>query len=152
MRSSRETFLGGRDLNKRKLKLEDYGISKKRYKELCGFCEQYPEWLSYLNRCGYSIKGVTYSDMPKANRNSDPTCNIAIKRNESRERCEERCEIIEQTAIQASGELYPYIIKSVCYEVPFDYLQTMDEIPCSRAAFYDVKRYFFLLLHKNKIM
>ena len=31
-------------MNKRDLKLDKYGISPKRYKELCGFCEQYPEW------------------------------------------------------------------------------------------------------------
>ena len=35
-------------MNKRKLKFDDLEISGKRYKELCGFCEQYPEWKSQL--------------------------------------------------------------------------------------------------------
>ena len=35
-------------MNKRQLNLEKYGISGKRYKELCGFCEQYPEWKNQL--------------------------------------------------------------------------------------------------------
>ena len=42
-------------MNKRNLVLDKYGISGKRYKELCGFCEQYPEWLSELKAHSHTL-------------------------------------------------------------------------------------------------
>ena len=136
-------------MNKRKLKLDNYGISAKRFKELCGFCEQYPEWASELKNNKDTISGTELSDMPKPPFNqSDQTGNLAIRRIE----LQEKCKLIEQTAIQADADLYQYIIKSVCYEVPFKYLQTVEQMPCSQSTFYDRRRYFFYLLDKNKKM
>ena len=51
--------------NKRKLSLSKYGISNKRYKELCGFCEQYPEWKDELRYKTSTIKSVEITDIPK---------------------------------------------------------------------------------------
>lgn len=134
-------------MNKRKLKLEKYGISGKRYKELCGFCEQYPEWIEELKHNNSTVKSIEITDMPfNQSGNSDQTCDLAIRRVE----LERKCELIEQTAIQASSDLYQFIIKLVCYEVPFSYLQTIEDIPCSQSALYDARRYFFYLLDKNK--
>ena len=87
-------------MNKRQLNLEKYGISGKRYKELCGFCEQYPEWKNQLKFSNDS----------------------------------------------------QYIIKSVCYEVPVTYLIACEGMPIGKSAFYEMRRYFFYLLDKNKAM
>ena len=133
-------------MNKRELKLEQYGISGKRYKELCGFCEQYPEWVDELKFKTDTVKSVEITDMPVHHGNSDATCNLATKRFE----LQKKCELIEQTAIQASGELYQYIIKSVCYECPFWYLRDIMGMPCGQSSFYDQRRYFFFLLDQNK--
>lgn len=136
-------------MNKRNLVLDKYGISGKRYKELCGFCEQYPEWLNELKIKTNSVGSPEITDMPIPPRNnSSKTEILAVRRLE----LQKKCEIIEQTAIQASADFYQYIIKSVCYEVPFTYLQTVEEMPCSRSAFYDLRRYFFFLLDQNKKM
>lgn len=137
-------------MNKRQLKLKDCDISKKRYKELCGFCEQYPEWKKELKYKNDTIKSKGITDMPilPAGGTSDQTGELALRRVELRK----NCELIEQTAIMADSDLYQFIICSVCYETTFDYLQTHKKIPCSRAAFYDAKRYFFYLLNKNKKM
>ena len=136
-------------MNKRKLVLDKYGISGKRFKELCGFCEQYPEWVNELKYSKDTISEKRMDGMPKQQYNqSDQTGKLAVRRVE----LQKKCELIEQTAVQASVELYQYIIKSVCYEVPFKYLQTVEEIPCSRATFYDARRYFFYLLDQNKKM
>ena len=59
------------------------------------------------------------------------------------------CELIEQIALEADGDLYQYIIKNVCYDKPVDYLITHG-MPCSAPSFYDKRRYFFYLLDKNK--
>lgn len=133
-------------MNKRNLKLEKYGISGKRYKELCGFCEQYPEWISELKYKYDTVKSIEITDMPIYHSNSDSTGNLAIRRAE----LQKKCELIEQTAIQASSELYQYIIKSVCYEVPVTYLISCEDMPVSKSAFYELRRYFFYLLDQNK--
>lgn len=136
-------------MNKRKLVLDKYGISSKRYKELCGFCEQYPEWLKELKYKTHTVGSPEITDMPIPPRsNVSKTEQLAVKRLT----LEEKCKLIEDTAKQASPDLYQYIIKSVCYEVPYTYLQTVDEMPCSRTTFYDTRRKFFYFLDKNKEM
>lgn len=136
-------------MNKRKLRLDKYGISNKRYKELCGFCEQYPEWLEELKSNTDTVKSASASSMPASSSGSgDPTSALARRRAE----LQKRCELIERTAIQANTDLYQYIIRSVCYEEPVRYLQTIKGMACSTAAFYDVRRYFFYLLDQNKKM
>ncbi len=136
-------------MNKRKLNLEKYGISGKRYKELCGFCEQYPEWINELKYKKDTVASREITDMPiPPHNNSDQTGNLAVRRYE----LQKKCELIEQTAIEADADLYQYIIKSICYEVPVHYLQVVEGMACSTSAFYDKRRYFFYLLDKNKKM
>lgn len=135
-------------MNKRNLVLDKYGISGARYKELCGFCEQYPEWKSKLRYKTNGIKSVEITDMPTMQTNSDQTGSLAILRYDM----EKKCKLIEDTAKMASPDLDKYIIASVCNKLPLSYLQTMMNMPCSRTAFYDLRRYFFYLLDKNKPM
>jgi hypothetical protein len=135
--------------NRRNLKLNDYGISSKRYKELCGFCEQYPEWVDELKYKTDILKSKEITDMPMApSRIGNSQEDLAIKRTE----LQSKCEIIEQTAIEADADLYQYIIKNVCYEKPIWYLIDIMNMPCSERAFRDKKRYFFFLLSMNKKM
>ena len=132
--------------NKRKLKLEDYGISGSRYKELCGFCEQYPEWVDELTYMANIVHSKVITDMPVHHGQSNPQEELAIRRAE----LSIKTELIEQTAIEADGDLYQYIIKSVCYRKPIWYLTDIMHMPCSDAKFRDMRRYFFYLLSKNK--
>lgn len=133
--------------SKRQLKLKEYGISPKRYKELCGFCEQYPEWKKMLAEMTV-ISAVTYSDEPKSPNigTSDTTGKLATRRIE----LSERCQMIEDAAKGAvrdgNQEMINGIIKSVCYEVPFYKLG----IPYSPSTFYEYRRYFFYLLNQKK--
>lgn len=134
-------------MNKRELNLSKYGISGKRYKELCGFCEQYPEWVDKLKYKTDTVKSKEITDMPILPFGSgDQTGNLATERVE----LQKKCELIEQTAIEASADLYQYIIKAVCYEVPVHYLISVEEMPLGKSAFYELRRYFFFLLDKNK--
>lgn len=135
-------------MNKRQLNLVKYGISGKRYKELCGFCEQYPEWKVELQHNNDTVKGIEVSDMPTCSKNIDVTANLAIRRSE----LQKKCQLIEKTAAQADSYLAKYIIDSVCYEVPVTYLIAVNGMPVSKAAFYDARRYFFYLLDQNKKM
>ena len=135
-------------MNKRQLNLEKYGISGKRYKELCGFCEQYPEWKNQLKFSNDTVKSIEITDMPITHNNVDATGNLAIKR----VGLEEKGRLIEEIAELAGEDLSQYIIKSVCYEVPVTYLIACEGMPIGKSAFYEMRRYFFYLLDKNKAM
>lgn len=132
--------------NKRKLKLADYGISGSRYKELCGFCEQYPEWVDELTYMNSTVGSKVITDMPVSHSGGNPQEELVMRRVE----LSEKTKVIEQTAIEANSELYQYIIKSVCYRKPIWYLTDIMHMPCSDRAFRDLRRYFFYLLSKNK--
>ena len=100
-------------MNKRKL--DGYEISNKRYRELCAFCEQYPEWKEKLANEVF-IQGVKYDDDPKPSNhdNSDTTARHAIRMLKMKR----NVELIENIAKEATKKLqYPdmwkYIIKSV---------------------------------------
>lgn len=135
-------------MKKRTLTLQKYGISAKRYKELCGFCEQYPEWKEELLELEPSAKSQKIDGMPYSQTNniSDETSDLAIKRIS----VIKKIQLIEETAKQASPEMWEYIIKSACYEQPFWYLRDIAKIPISEASFSDRRRYFFYLLSKKR--
>ena len=135
-------------MKKRALSLQKYGISAKRYKELCGFCEQYPEWKEELEELKPEIKSQCIDGMPYSQTNAinDETCDLAIKRvNVSK-----KIKMIEDTAKEASPEMWEYIIKSACYEQPFWYLRDISKIPMSETSFLDRRRYVFYLLSQKR--
>lgn len=135
-------------MKKRALTLQKYGISSKRYKELCGFCEQYPEWKEELLELEPSVKSQRIDGIPYSQTNniSDETADLAIKRTALLN----KIELVEETAKEASQEMWEYIIKSACYEQPFWYLRDVAKIPMSQATFSDRRRYFFYLLSKKR--
>ena len=137
-------------MNKRKL--DNYQISNKRYRELCAFCEQYPEWKEKLQNEVY-IQAVKYDDDPRPSNhdNSDTTAKHALRMLKMKR----NCELIEKTAQEATKKLqykdmWKYIIKSACYEVTYRYMKAYDNIPIERSSFFEYKRYFFYLLDKEK--
>lgn len=132
-------------MNKRELRLDKYGISSNRYKELCGFCAQYPEWKHKLAELTDTVKCVEITDMPIYHTNGDATGNLAVKRSE----ITEKIDIVEKAAVEAAPDLYTYILQSVCYDYPYSYLE-FTGIPCSRQTFYDYRRKFFYILDKSK--
>lgn len=144
-------------MNKRKLKFEDFEISDKRYKELCGFCEQYPEWKEKLNGITY-IRAVQYSDEPQPSNhnNSDTTQKhalmaLALKRKvEIIEKCAKK---VDEDYSKNDGKKYciwEYIIRSACYEESWEYLYSMKNLHMGRSSFYEKRRYFFYLLDIEK--
>lgn len=140
--------LFGDDLmNKRDLKLGKYGISGKRYKELCGFCEQYPDWKKEITNHAF-ISAVNYSGDPKPSNhdNSDSTAKHALRMLKYKR----NVDLIEKVAKETDSEHWLYIIKAVCYEVPINYLISVEGMDLSLSVFYDRRRYFFYLLDQEK--
>ncbi len=134
-------------MNKRDIKLDKYGISGKRYKELCGFCEQYQDWKKELNNHAY-ISAVQYGDEPKPSNhdNSDTTAKHALKMLKYKR----NVDLIEKVAKEVDPDLWEYIIKAICYEVPVNYLINVERMAISAPAFYERRRYFFYLLDAAK--
>ena len=128
--------------------LGKYGISGKRYKELCGFCEQYPEWIDELRTIDNGLKAQALSCTPSGNTNSvgDPTAKTAMRKTV----LIEKIKLVDDTAKEASDEFYKEIIKSVCYGQPFWYLRDIANTPISEKAFGDRRKYFFYLLNAKK--
>ena len=123
-----------------------YYINKHRHYELKHFCLQYPEWKKlYSELDGYSTGVDLDTDViHRSNIPSDITSRYAEKRLD----CLEKMNMVEQAAIEADPDLYPYILKAVTEELSFTYLKTKLNIPCGKDMYYDRFRRFFWLLDK----
>lgn len=118
---------------------DDYGISRNRYKELQAFCLQYDEKKSKINR---GVNAVANDGMPKGNFKKN-TLEMNAIRNVIYQR---DCEMIEQAAVAASSEIYPYIIKSVTNDLSFQYIEydeKLGRIPVGKTEFYGYRRLFY---------
>ena len=130
-----------RPLNERK-----YNISKHRFAELYHFCLQYPEWKDELKYKTDSVASIEITDMPTTHKNESTVEALAIRRTN----LEDKCKLIEQTAIEVDEEIYQYILKAVTNEyINYNYLSTIMNIPCSRNTYYDRRRKFYYLLSKK---
>lgn len=141
--------------NKRDLKLDDYGISKRRYQELKAFCLQYTEWQDELKYNTDTVKSKNITDMPICQTGENAIENLAIKRKE----LQEKCDMVEQTLIKAIGDifqgdiesLYPRMLKAISNDdINYAYLDEVMHIPCGRNTYWKIRRYFFFLLNQKR--
>ena len=156
------------------LKLDKYGISDGRYKEMEGFCTQYREWKQFLQNNTDPIffvmrndeiptvwdedkkqmkrkAGYAYLDSKESasNRHSNvsetsATEKLAIERAIR----SAKIDIVETCAKQAGQDLWPYIITGICNGANWTWLEQHEKIPCSRSAYYRIRRLFFIILDK----
>ena len=98
-----------------------YWIGKHRYYELKHFCLQYPIWkkarlaLDGLSRRPADLQVFVSCGQVKG----DPTERCA----QSRIFFGERMEMVEQAAIEAEPDLYPYLLRGVTEELSYDALK-----------------------------
>lgn len=125
-----------------------YWIGKHRYYELKHFCLQYPIWkkayqsLDALSRSSDALQVFVKSGHVKG----DPTERCA----QSRLFFADRMEMVEQAAIGAEPELYPYLLRGVTEGLSYDTLKMKYDIPCCRDVYYAAYRRFFWLLSKRR--
>lgn len=55
-------------------------------------------------------------------------------------------EQIEQSAMEADGDIYGYLLKNVTEGIPYEYM----DVPCGRRQFYEARRTFFILLARKR--
>lgn len=124
-----------------------YWIDKHRYYELKHFCLQYGEWKKkYADLLDFSISTYSFDRFGSAGGYSDLTAKYAMEK----AGYAEKIKIVEQSAIEADSDLYPYILKAVTEDLSYTYLRTTLDIPCSRDMYYDRYRRFFWLLSKSR--
>lgn len=128
--------------NKRDLNLEEFGISLSRYRELYYFCQQYHEKKEALQRC-YSVKSELISNMSG---NTYMLTNSAEQQMDKTNKLSRDISLIEQTAQEAVGGLYPFILKNVTEDITYEHMG----VPCGRRQFYFMRRKFFCLLDQKK--
>ena len=133
-------------MDARPISEKKYGISKHRFLEVKHHCLQYPEWKSELKYLTDTVKSIEYGKEGKSSPQGSATEKLAIRRAE----LEEKCRVIEQTAIEADAELYPYILEGVTTNyATFRYLKMSKGMPCGQTMYYDRRRKFYWLLSKK---
>ena len=127
--------------NNRDLKLDEYGISKWKFRELKYFCLQYNEKKKEAEDI-IGLHGVSIDGMPKGTQISSVVENQAIKLYA----LNDDIKVIEDTAAEADTTISGYIIKNVTESIPYEYM----DVPCGRRQFYQARRKFFFLLSKKR--
>ena len=126
-------------MNVRPISEKKYNISKHRFRELYYFCLQYQEWLDELKYKTDDVSSVGITNMPTSHNTNSNVERLALRRAQ----LEEKCKILEQTAIEADPELYQYILKAVTNEgISYNYLKMVMNIPCCKNVWYDRRRKF----------
>lgn len=91
----------------------------------------------YLNAYYYALLYNTWKDR----------CNTGSLDKAEIEKIKKKMELIEQTAIEADGDIYQYILKAVTnVGITYHYLKTVMDIPCGKDMYYDRRRKFYWLL------
>ena len=97
-------------MKRRPINKDKYGISKHRYLEVIHHCLQYPEWREELENMTDTVKAIQYGQEGKGSPSqASATERLAIKRAE----LQEKCERIEQTAIEADADIYQWLLEGV---------------------------------------
>ena len=124
-------------------------LPKYRYLELRYFALQYPDWKQNYEELQYDTGlACRRPDDVRLNKSkiADRTAEIAIQR----KLLSDKMRIVEQAAIEAEPDLYPYILKSVTEGTTFAELKTLHQMPCGKDMFYDRRRKFYWVLSLDK--
>lgn len=133
--------------DERPISEKKYGINKHRFLELKHHCLQYPEWRRELAGITDTVRSIEYGKEGKGSPSQgSATERLAIRRAE----LEDRCKVIEQTAIEADSEIYQWILEGVTTDyATYRYLRDAKHIPCGKDMYYDRRRKFFWLLSRK---
>lgn len=126
-------------------KNKDYHIDKNRYYELKYFCLQFDTWWKALKSLdGFAKRGDSPIKGPDI---SDPTAKCV----EARDSFLSRCQMILESAEEASPELSHYILEGATKGLSFDVLNARYGIPCCRKVYYEAYRRFFWILSRKRL-
>jgi len=132
--------------NIRPISQQKWGITKHAFYQAYHFAMRYGEFRDILKYQTNTMGSQEIDGMPRGNGTGDATQNLAIVRQQAAK----NVDMIQQTAIEADGDLYQYILKNVTEEgVSFKYLKTVMGMPAGKDMFYDRRRKFYYLLSRK---
>ena len=124
-----------------------YKLSKMQFLRAKYYALSYNEWRAEYNSIADTARGITYSDMPKGSLNVESPVEEAAIRVQD---LGDKLRLIESTAYEAAGDLYPYLIKGVTNEgITFNALKLLEEIPCEAKTYYRIRRRFYFILSQK---
>lgn len=129
---------------KRDLRLDEYGISKFAYRELCNFCLQYEDKKIKLEELRSPYNSPQITGLPHGGEIGRPTEAAAEKATALSRDVDQ----IETAVRTAAPEIYTALLKNVTQGIQYDYM----EIPCGRYQFYQRRRKFFHILAAKRGM
>ena len=134
-------------MKKRDLKLEKFGISKWRYRELFNFCLQYQEWKAKLKYEADTCCPKPLFSRSKVNATgNDPTALLVMRRL----KWADNCRLVEEAAREAGAEEFKHLLKAVTEaEVTYPYLRLKTGLSWSEKEFLSRRRVFYCLLDKK---
>lgn len=116
-----------------------YKLTKIEYYCAHYYALQYDEWKARYNILKGSMQNIDHN-------NTTGTSPAETVKEEYR-KLQEKIELVEQTAMKAGGDIYPYILKAVTSEdITYHHLKTVEQIPCEKNTYYDRRRKFYWLL------
>lgn len=110
-----------------------YYLPKHEYWMTVHFCMGYGDYKRQLAELD-GQKGVAYDGMPHGTDVTDPTAEIA----ERRQKLQEKIDLIEETVRAVAPNIYEYMLLGVTTECNFEYLVSLG-IPCGNN--YYITRY-----------
>ena len=124
------------------IKLDHYGISRERVRELMWLCRQYDDLKckAAAVRRGEPVNPPRKRRGSQAWRRPDPTGEAAARLAD--DRYARRVKAIEDSAKAASPELWRYILRNLCRGIPFAHLN----VPANKSTFTEAKKRFFIEL------
>ena len=117
------------------IRLEAYGISRERARELAWACRQYDDC---RKKAAAIRRGGNGAWHPK-----DPTGDAAMRAADNR--YARRVKAIEDSARAADHQLWRYIIQNTCRGVGYVHL----DVPCSKQFFDRMRRLFYVELDRR---
>ena len=94
-----------------------------------------------------TVKAIQYGQEGKGSPSqASATERLAIKRAE----LQEKCERIEQTAIEADADIYQWLLEGVTTDyATYIYLRDAKGLPCGDQKYYRARRKFYWLMSKK---
>ena len=123
-------------------KKRTYYISKHRYYELKHFCLQYNEWRNLIFSRGQNLTKSFEWHGHRQKEFEDPVGEEVGRL----EWAKKNMQMVEDAAKKTDDFLAPYILKACTDGRSYTSLKLIDDMPCSRDAFYICYHKFFWIL------
>lgn len=120
----------------------EYYLPKEEYLTVIHFARQYPMWQQALALPPDTIRAITYDgEKVQSSGGYDPTVETAIKRS----MIADKMKLVEDTAMEAGGEIASYLLAGVTMGRTFMELWQQG-MPCERDMYYKRRQKFYWLL------